>query len=189
MAKQKSSQSKRTRKHVTHNQTHILLKKGILVYSLLVFIFFVLISLSAFALVESKNALDFHERRQDVAKIYENLNLDRSYWPASKVEQADSKSYFANYGRDASRSDTFDDLNRRISSAGFIKINSTDKFTLAREDNYKNDKGQTITVTIETAQWHNATIYGTEFPSPESKQATEQGPVYVTIIINPDEQD
>ncbi len=188
MANKKPTTVKRTRKHVTHNQTHIMLKKGLFVYAALVFLFFILIALSAFTVIESKKILSNYEHRQEAMSIYSDLDLDKSYIEAGTSINTDHESYTINYGRNADRSDTFDDLAKQITAAGFTKVESPDNGDFARQDSYQNDDGQTIQVAIETAAWHNGMLYGSELPDTQSKQALEQGPVYVTIKLNLDDE-
>lgn len=193
MAKKKTT----PRKHVTHNKTHIMLKKSLLVYAVLVFLFFILITLSAFALVESNKIYHNNQRYHAITSIYQNLGLDESYRHAGfdvfgekrtyAWDDARSQSSSMSYGRNADRSATFKDLQTKIEAAGFHKIDGPNYGELARQDHYKNDQGQFIRVSIETAAWHEAMLYGTAFPRPQSAEANEQGPVYVTIKVNLDD--
>ena len=189
MARKKSS----PRKHVTHNQTHIMLKKGLLVYAALVFLFFILFALSAFAVIESKKIYDNYQRQQEVMSIYQDLKLDETYrlddmdvYTSTVADTSDSKhgqTSSITYGRNADRQATFADLEKRIKAAGFTKVDNPDHGELARQDHYENDDGEVIRVSIETAAWHEAMLYGTELPTPQSKQANIEGPVYITIKV------
>lgn len=187
-----------SKKHISHNSTHILLKKSLFVYALLVFTLFVLIVLSAFTVVELKKAYHAHEYRQEVAEIYQNIKLDDSYRIASsdilanvtatEADDTDEQMSIVSYGRNADRLATFKDLKTRIEAAGFSQTESFEKANIAREDHYKNSEGERVSVSVDTVAWHNATLYGTDLPSPESDASTKTGPVYVTIQVSLDDE-
>lgn len=194
MTKKKST---KTTKHISHNKTHILLRKGLVVYAMIVFIAFVMISLSALALVSAKHTYTVYERENRIAAIYNGLNLDDSYqvdyanvfgekraypWDSSRT-MASSVSYGRNAGRDA----TFADINTRIVNAGFEQIEGPNYGEVARQDHYTNEFGEFIRVSIETRAQRDASVYGTEAPSPDSIAADKNGPVYVTIRVNLDD--
>ena len=161
-----------------------MLKKGLLVYAVLVFLFFVLLALSVFAVVESKKIVENYQQRQTAIDTYNKLDLDKSYVAVGFSDSKATEIFSANYGRDSGRQATFDDLEKQITAAGFAKVESPDNGSFARQDHYQNDQGQSIYVSIATSAWHNAMTYGTELPDPRSKEATEQGPVYVTIDVD-----
>ena len=103
-------------------------------------------------------------------------------WDSSR-----SLSSSVEYGKNASVSATFDDLKNRIVQAGFEQVDGPNYGPVARQDHYKNSDGQYIRVSVESKAWHDAMLYGLEAPAAQSLEATENGPVYVTIRVNLDD--
>ena len=187
------------KKHITTNSTHILLKKSLLVYSMLVFITFALVVFVAGSILLGAEARASSERKQRITKIYENLKLGDGY----RIDKVDifgdkrpydwdkSRSFSSSitYGHQASVSETFADLKKHIEGAGFTQIKGPNYGTTApaRQDHYKSDKGEYMRVSIETKAWHDAMVYGTAYPAPKSPEMTETGPVYATIKVNLDD--
>lgn len=195
MATKKKSQKKT--KHISHNKTHILLRKSLAVYSAIVFIAFILVSLSAFTIVETHRASVNYDRESRIYAIYNDLNLGSSYKPVSSSVFGDKRVYgwdegrtYSSYivvARDASRSETFADLKTKIESAGFTQIEGPDYGPLARQDHYVSDAGEYIRVSIETKATYDSYLFDATVPLAGSKAALETGPVYVTIKVNLDD--
>ena len=174
-----------------------MLKKGLVGYAILLFVGFILVSLSIFAVVETRTAYLEHQRETRIAEIYEDLELDDTYRVADVSIFGEKKKYswdeerthasVVSYGRDADRSETFDDIQRRLESAGFRQIESPDYGNVGRQDHYTNDAGEFVRVSVDTVAWHNAMLYGTQIPNRSSDAANETGPVYVTIKVNLDD--
>lgn len=193
MAKKKST---RTNNYISHNKTHILLRKSMIVYVSLVFIGFVLVSLSALAIVSANRTYAIYKRETQIADILNSLELDSSYIVAHADVFGDKRPYSwdsdrtmassVSYGRNADRDATFADLNTRITSAGFTQIESPSYGSAARQDHYVSDAGEYIRVSIDTSEQYNSLIYGTDYPSAKSI-AEGEGPVYVTIRVNLDD--
>ena len=189
----KSSKSK----HISKNKTHIMLKKGIVIYSMLVFLGFILVSLSALALTGAVVAHNNNQRLDRINTIYTDLELDDSYRVADSNIFGDKRAYdwgegrtFASslsFGRNANRIETFDDLKTHIEAAGFEQIEGPNYGDIARQDHYRSAQGEYIRVSIDTKAWHDAILYGTSAPQPGSDTATKTGPVYITIKVNLDD--
>ena len=194
MAKKKTTHS---RKHITSTDTHFLLRKSLFIYSLIVFVAFVLVSVSAYAFVQLAEYRTSHTRLNEISSVYSSLNLDESYRVAKADVFGDKREYSwdnsrtysssVEYGKNASVSATFDDLKKRIEQAGFVQIEGPDYGPAARQDHYKSSDGKYIRVSVESKAWHDAMLYGLETPAPESPEAFETGPVYVTIKVNLDD--
>jgi len=194
MAKKKTTHS---RKHITSTDTHFLLRKSLFIYSLIVFVAFVLVSASAYTFVQLAEYRTSHTRLNEISSIYSSLNLDESYRIAKSDVFGDKREYSwdssrsfsssVEYGKNASVSATFSDLKNRIQLAGFEQIEGPNYGPIARQDHYKNSDGQYIRVSVESKAWHDAILYGLETPAPQSPDASENGPVYVTIRVNLDD--
>jgi hypothetical protein len=185
------------RKHVSHNNTHIMLKKGLVVYAAIIFLGFILLTLSIYTVSQLTYAYQAEQRLDRIKQVYVSLDLDDSYRVAGGeifgekriYEWDESRTYASSayFGRDADRSETFADLRAHIESAGFEQIEGPDYADISRQDHYRSDDGEYIRVSIDTAAWHSAMLYGTELPEPGSPASDETGPVYVTIKVNLDD--
>lgn len=194
MAKKQPTHS---RKHISSNDTHFLLRKSLFIYSLIVFVAFVLVSATAYTFVQLAEYRTSHTRLSEISSIYSSLNLDESYRIAKSDVFGDKREYSwdssrsfsssVEYGRNASVSDTFADLKNRIELAGFEQIEGPDYGPIARQDHYKNSDGQYIRVSVQSRAWYDAMLYGLETPAAQTPEATEVGPVYVTIKVNLDD--
>lgn len=187
--------TKKSRKHISHDRTHIKIKKGLVGYSILVFLFFLLITLSAFTVIELAKDIRTHERREALVALNKQLDLGDSYTldeldPTEYDEETNAGAISLAYGRDASRNDTFDELRRKLTEAGFGRYNSSSVFPdddRFRVDEYKNKDGVEISVWIDTAAYRNASIYGTAVDDPNSAAQTNDAPVYVMMHVEFDD--
>lgn len=197
-----TKRSAHKKQHVSTTSTHILLKKGIFIYSLLVFIIFALIVFVSGSVLMGKEYQTNQARKQRILDIYSSLNLGEDYRTDKIDVFGDKRPYGSEdwnkgrtfsssmtYGHQASASETFSDLKQRIETAGFTQITGPDYGSTApaRQDHYKNDRGEYIRVSVAPKAWHDALVYGTALPAPQSPEMTETGPVYVTIKVNLDD--
>lgn len=196
MAKKKTTSRKRT-KHISHDSTHIFLKKGLFVYAVLIFLLFILVTLSAFALLEYRHKIAEYDYRQTAWEItnslglendgYTAVNADVTYTSSLLDDNEDATAAIFTYGRNSTRSATFASLEKQLKAAGFTKVGSELEDTVARQDVYENSDEDTVSISVTTAAWNNARLYGTELPDPNSTAATEDGPSYVAIEVEPAE--
>lgn len=195
MATKKKTQ-KRT-KHISHNKTHILLRKSLAMYAAIIFVAFILVSLSAFTIVETYRASVNYDRESRIYAIYNDLNLDSSYKNVSTdifgdkrvYEWDESRSYSSSVvlARNADRSATFADLKAKIEAEGFTQIEGPDYGDLARQDHYMSEDGEYIRVSIETKATYDSYLFDAATPAAGSNAALEDGPVYITIKVNLDD--
>lgn len=137
------------------------------------------------------------QRLDRIQSIYASLKLDDSYREARSDIFGDKRVYdwdkgrtwssSIEYGKNSSRSETFNDLKKRITAAGFKQIPGPNYGEVARQDHYKSDKNEYIRVSVDTSAVYDGILYGTDWPSPQTKDATENAPVYVTIKVNLDD--
>lgn len=164
-----------------------------------IFIGFILITLSVYAVVNLNTTNSDQKRFDKIDYIYSSLNLDDSYRMVDSDVFGDKRVYDWDDGRtfssqkefkrDADRSDTFDDLRERITTAGFDQISGPGYGDAARQDHYKSSEGEYIRVSIYTEALYLAMFSQdkTEYPKPGSTKQLETGPVYVTIKVNLDD--
>lgn len=184
-------------KHITHNKTHILLKKGLVIYAILVFIAFVLLSLSAYTIHNIYIAKQRAIRYDRIAAIYDGFNLTDAYrgidsniFGEKRVYSWDnSRTYssFQTYGHNDTVSNTYADLTRRIEAAGFKQFETAYAGSVGKQIHFRNDKGEYVRISVESAANHNSYLYVK--PNPESLQTIDQesAPSYVTIKVNLDD--
>lgn len=192
----KKKTRKQTRKHITHTDTHIWLKKGLFIYAVIVFLAFVLISLSTYALVNTIQHQRNQARLDRINEIYSSLDLDGSYRMARSDVFGDKRVYTwdedrsysssIEYGRNASVDATRSDLRSRILAAGFEEVGVEYEGSANEQQHYKSNDDEYIRVQVANSEWYNSLLYGTELPSPEELQRGDASPVYVTIKVNLD---
>lgn len=161
-----------------------MLRKSMVTYATIVFIAFILVSLSAFTIVETNRIRETYNREAEVVAIYDSLELEPAYRVAARYIYGDAITSTVEYGRNADRTETFAELKQQIEQVGFKPTESSNYGPIAREDRYVNDDGDMIRVSIETKAVHAASLYGTDYPEAATAAALEKGPVYVTIKVD-----
>lgn len=199
MVKKTISRSKKA-KHVSVSATHVLIKRGIVSYAVLVFIFFATISMSIY-LIDRIVAVRAQQIRYDrISSIYDSLKLDNSYRVVTSNVFGDKRVYEWDKGRSFSSSveyghndtvgNTFADLTKKIEARGFKKFDTPYAGSIAQQYHFKNNANEYIRVSVVSKVSHDMEIYGT--PSLDDWLAipNEQkyaAPSYVTIKVNLDD--
>ncbi|HEY1085370.1 MAG TPA: hypothetical protein VGE34_01435 [Candidatus Saccharimonadales bacterium] len=188
---------KRTSNRIKKSDSLIVIAKSPLNYVLLGALLLVITLACVTFILARINTQQQQAREMRIVAIYDSLKLGDSYRIARQdifgdvrvnpTEEHGIESSVTEYGKDATRSETFNDLEKHITQAGFTKTSSSSASLYHRQDHYKNDKGEYIRVSIETSAVRNSIIYGTRWPKPQSKDMLETGPVYVTIDVNLDD--
>lgn len=162
-AKKSSKKTRKQRvKHITKTDTHFMVRRSLLVYAVLVFIFFWLATMSTYLvdrmLVEHNNTA----YADKVRRIYRSLNLDDSYKIADYNNSIpNDKSISIAYGHNASVSETRTSLSKKIKEAGFALISSSNKGTIVQNDTFKDSAGHVLSLSVMPRALHNDQIYGT----------------------------
>ena len=188
---------KTRKKHITRTDTHIMLRRGLFIYALIVFVTFIFLSLSTYALVNAVKSQQNHARVDRIHEIYNSLNLDKSYRLASENIFGDKRVYdwdksrtFASsqeYGRDATVDETFADLEKRATDAGFESVGTEYENSTAEQHHYKSEAGEYIRISVMNRAWHDSLLYGTQLPDSDELNRRDLAPVYVTIKVNLDD--
>jgi len=195
MAKNKSSSTKST-KHVSLSPTHVMIKRSIVSYAVLVFLFFAMATMSWY-LINRMVASQINQTRLDrISSIYTSLSLGDSYridqsnvFGDKRVYDWDKSRTFASsveYGHNDTVTNTFADLKKKIEAAGFTYVQSEYTGSVAQTDEYKDSQGEYIRVNVVNADVRAMTTYGT----PDSIAAvpdTNAAPSYVQIKVNLDD--
>ncbi len=192
MIKKKSST-----KHISHTKTHILLKKSLAVYALLVFVLFFTTALAGYAVYSSMITRSDNIRLDRIQKVYSDLNLDDSYRIAKSDVFGDKRPYswgtgrtFSSsmeYGHNDTQTNTFADLKKHIEAIGFKEIKRPNYGDLARQDHYKGPHGEFIRVQVLPKAWRDSMVYGVPTTEELSRSDITAAPVYVTIKVNLDD--
>ena len=192
MAKKKSSS-----KHISTSNTHIMLKKGIVIYALLVFIMFVLVSVSWFTVHQFFASRTHNNRHAQIVSIYDSLKLDDSYravkfdvFGDKRVYSWDNNRTYASsieYGRNDTPQNTAADLKAKIEAAGFTPAGTAYEGSTNPQYYYLNSKGNYVRVTVTSAYIQNSIVYGTFSNDDPLINHKDEAPTYVTIKVNLDD--
>ena len=186
-----------TKKHISTNSTHILLKKSLGLYAILVFILFILLSISTFTIVQYGTSRINSERLHRIQDIYASLKLDASYRGVHSNVFGDKRAYSWDTGRTFSSSieyahndtpaNTRADLQKKIESAGFTKVGEAYEGSTTPQDHYRNSAGEYVRVSVSSKYVQDALTYGTLSADNPLINHKDEAPTYVTIKVNLDD--
>jgi len=188
-----------SKKHFTRTNTHFMVRRSLLVYALLVFVLFFMLSTSVYLFVKLAEHKANTERLNQINGIYHSLNLDESYRPARSDVFGDKRVYdwdknrsyssVVEYAHNDSPANTRIALTKKIEATGFKKVGSAYEGSIAVQDHFKNDKGQYVRLTVTNKIIQDEMIYGpafTDLGNP-ARMDTTTAPSYVTIKVNLDD--
>ena len=195
MAKKKSSRTNKV-KHVSVSPTHIMIKRSILGYAVLVFFLFATVTMSWY-LVDRMIASRTSQTRVDrISAIYTSFNLGDSYRGASSNVFGDKRVYdwdksrtyssSIEYGHNDTVSNTYADLKKKVEAAGFKYFQTEYEGSIAQITEFKSDNGEYVRVSVESSEVRDMTTYGTP-TSVTDIIDTNAAPSYVTIKVNLDD--
>ena len=192
----KSHKSSRSKKNLGSGTGRIL-KRNLIIYAATIFILFALVCLGVYALVGIIKERQDNVRLDRIHQIYRSIDLDDSYravkseiFGDKRVYQWDKGRTYAStveYGRNATAAETYADLEKRITAAGFAPAGSAYENSVAEQRYYKSQDGEYIRVAIKSGSYQNSLVYGTTLPSAEEINRRDTTPVYVTIKVNLDD--
>ena len=185
-------------KHLSKNKTHILIKRSIVSYAVLVFLLFALTSMSLYLIDRLIAAKEVAQRRDEITSIYTSFNLDGEKYRAAKTDIfGDKRTYEWDSGRTYSSSveygynDTPENtraaLKAQIEKAGFIFTNTVYEGSVSPQDHYKNSENQYVRVSVTPKAWQDAITYGTPKIDELSGLDKNAAPTYVVIKVNLDD--
>lgn len=195
MAKKSSKRTQKV-KHVSLSPTHVMIKRSIVSYAVLVFLLFATVAFSWY-LIDRMVTSKLNQARYDrITAIYTSLNLGSSYRVVTGNVFGDKRVYdwdkgrtFASsieYGHNDTVTNTFADLKKKIEAAGFTFVQSEYSGSVVQKDEYKNTDGEYIRVNVESDDVHDMMTYGTP-KSISDIFDTNAAPSYVTIRVNLDD--
>ena len=199
MAKKKPAPKKLStkHKHISTNTTHILLKKGIVIYAALVFILFILVSVSWFTVHQFISYKTNQDRQSKILAIYDSLGLGDSYRTVKQDVFGDKRVYswdknrsYASsmeYGHNDTPQKTAADLKTKIEAAGFTPAGSAYENSVEPQYYYKNAEGNYIRVSVMSKYAQDTIIYGTLNNEDPLANHKDEAPTYVTIKVNLDD--
>lgn len=175
-----------------------MIKRSLLSYAVIVFVFFALLSMSAYLVDRMIVSRNNQVRYNEITKIYKDLNLGDDYRVAStnifgdkRVYSYDSSRTYSSsveYGRNASVQDTIDDLRNKAEQAGFSYVQTEHEGSVSAIYEYKNDNGNWIRIRAVPKEDQDDVIYGTStFNSTNIEEISAMSPTYVTIKVNLDD--
>lgn len=174
-----------------------MLKKGIVIYALLVFIMFILISVTWFTVHQSIAYRTDNARHQQIVSIYDSLKLGDKYraikydiFGDKRVYSWDNSRTYASsteYGYNDTPQNTALDLKTKIEAAGFTAAGTAYEDSTSPQYYYRNSKGNYIRVSVTSAYIQNAIAYGTFSNDDPLINHKDEAPTYVTIKVNLDD--
>lgn len=192
MVKKKSSH-----KHISTNSTHIMLKKGIVVYALMVFVLFILISVAWYTVHQFVESRTHINRRNQIVRIYESLSLGDNYRGVTSNIFGDKRVYDWDKGRSYSSSveythndtpaNTASDLKKKLEAAGFVPAGTAYDGSTSPQYHYKNGAGNYVRVTVTSKYVQDAMMYGDAVANEPVYTHKDDAPTYVTIKVNLDD--
>ena len=195
MAKKSTKRTQKV-KHVSLSPTHVMIKRSIVSYAVLVFLLFATIAFSWYLIDRMVTSKVNQVRYDHISAIYTSLNLGDSYRVVNSNVFGDKRVYewdkgrsFSSkieYGHNDTVTNTFADLRKKIEAAGFTYVQSEYTGTVAQKDEYKNSDGAYVRVNVESDDIHDMLVYGT--PKRVADIAnTDAAPSYVTVRVNLDD--
>lgn len=176
-----------------------MLRKGVVVYAIFVFISFVLISLSAYTIHNITVAYTNKNRVNTIEQVLTDLKLGDSYRVAKADIFGDKRVYSwdksrtyassAEYAHNDTTTNTFADLKSKAEAAGFTQIDDV-YGGIARQLHFKNGDDTYLRVSVIPKAWQDAIVYGsssTEQNEISINDMANASPVYVTLRINLDD--
>ena len=197
--KKKNPSTARTRtRHLTKTPTHFMIKRSLLSYAVIVFVFFGLLSMSTYLVDRMIVAREHQQRYDEITKIYKELNIDDSYRTAKTNIFGDKRQYESDkgrtyassieFGRNASVADTTQDLREKAEKSGFSYIQTEYEDSASPVYEYKNSAGNWLRISVEPKNLADDTLYGTSnFKFENTEQTKAMSPSYVTIKVNLDD--
>jgi hypothetical protein len=183
-------------KHLSHNKTHILVKKSIASYAVLVFVLFFMTALAGHAIYGLAIARSNNDRLERIQSVYTTINLDDSYRIAKSDLFGDKRVYTwdpsrtysssMEYGHNDTQANTFADLKTKIEKAGY-------HFTgqvydgIAKQYHFKSDNNEYVRVQVLPHAYKDAMTYGVPTLEQLTTSDITASPVYVTIKVNLDD--
>lgn len=194
MVKKKTTRTKT--RHVSVSPTHLMIKRSIVSYAVLVFITFATVSMSIYLLERMATARYEQGRLDRINSIYTDLQLGDSYHVANSNVFGDKRKYADNkklthssrieYGHNDTVANTLVDTTKQIEAAGFTKVDIAYEGSVAEQFVFKNADGEYIRLNVKTKAAQDMTIYGV--PTQEEWQNADKNaaPSYVTVLVNLD---
>ena len=200
MAKTKKRLNRSRTKHFTKTDTHLMVRRSLIGYSVLVFVLFFLLASTIHLFLQLAENKTNTERLTRIQSIYSSLQLGNDYRPSNIDVFGDKRPYeghpeFATgrshsskieYGHNDTPSNTRADLRKKIETAGFKWIDEVYEQSVAPQDHYKNDDGEYIRVTVQSARVQHNILYGLTSDEPMA-QYKDEAPTYVTTKVNLDD--
>lgn len=197
--KRTQTKAKRARsRHISKTDTHFLIKRSLLSYAVLVFLFFALLSMSVYLVDRMIVENSHHRRRAQIVSIYRDLNLGENYRPISSNIFGDKRVYSwdkhrsyasaVTYGHNATVGDTVKELSEKVKKAGFTQQKIEYEGSSSPVYEFKNDKGNWLRIRAIPKADRDDAVYGTknyQFINTETTNA--MAPTHVEIKVNLDD--
>lgn len=178
-----------------------MLRKSLLVYSLLVFALFFLLSTSLYTFTQLAEYRTSSLRKQRIESVYQSLNLEDSYRPVKYDVFGDRRPYGGDpawakgrsqsssieYAHNDTPANTIAALKQKLSKAGFSLIGTAYENSTSPQWHFKNAGGTYVRVTVTSKFAQDALVYGMFNENDPLINHKDEAPSYVTIKVNLDD--
>lgn len=184
-------------KHLSHNKTHILVKKSIASYAVLVFVLFFTTALAGHALYDLALTRHNHTRLEHIQNVYTKLDLGSAYKVAKYNVFGDKRVYSwdsdrtssssIEYGHNDTPSNTRAELTKKIEKAGYVKVGSAYEESTSPQDYFKNADDTYIRLSVTSRYIQDNLTYGNLVDGDSLIGHKDEAPTYVTVKVNLDD--
>lgn len=182
------------KKHISHNNTHILLKKGLVVYSILVFFTFALVAISASAIVYGKNVYSNNQRYEKITAVFDKMSnsdvIDKPYYEINRYvfgEKREREGVFylpsILYTHDNTVSGTWNEIDQIFENDGFKLASYSDLSSKTGSERHYTKDDVTVSVMINNYAWALLTLFDKQ--SDDTAMNDDSGPVLVKVSVDP----
>lgn len=174
-----------------------MIKRSLISYAVLVFLFFVMATMSWYLIDRMIVARTNQTRLDQITNIYTSFALGDPYRIARSDVFGDKRVYgwdagrtyssVMEYGHNDTPQNTITDLKKKIEAAGFKQFDTVYAESANPQYHFKNDQGQYVRVTVTSRYVQDAIIYGIYDNGDPLVNHKDEAPTYVTIKVNLDD--
>jgi hypothetical protein len=193
----KKSHSKAKQNTVQVNKSSVTIQRGMLVHALIAIILVCIVAMAGYMGWRAVRSQQSTGRLQQIVNIYDNLKLGDSYrttvtsiFGDKRVYEYDSSRTYASrveYGHNDTPANTRADLRSKVQAAGFNFVQTEYEGSVQPVDEYKNDKGNWVRVSVISGYMQDALVYGNHLQDGSIISHKDEATSYVTIKVNLDD--
>ncbi len=188
--------SKKT-KLIEFNKDKIVIRKTPIVYTVLVVFLLALLVAGAFGVYKYSVNVNNQARLSQIMDIYNDLQLEESYRPTNANVFGDKRVYEWDKGRTYASSveyahkdapaDVRANLRKKVEAAGFKFVQTEYEGSIQPSDQYRNDKGNYVRVSVTSKYVHDKFTFGNYDVDDPLVNHSNEAPSYIEIKVNLDD--